>query len=103
MFSPFQDSPSEPPIPSPSLCLYEGDPPPTHPLLPSRPGIPLNWGIKPPQTQGLFLTLMSNKAILCHIRGWNHGSSMCTFWLVVQSPGAPEDLAGPHLSYVMKQ
>ena len=34
---------------APSPCLYEGDAPPTHPLLPSHPGIPLLWGIKPPQ------------------------------------------------------
>ena len=74
MFSPFQVSPSEPPIPSPSLCLYEGDPPPTHPLLPSRPGIPLHWGIEHPQVQGPFLPLTYNKAILCHICGQRHGS-----------------------------
>jgi hypothetical protein len=27
--------------------------------------------------------LMSNKAILCYICSWSHGSSKCTLWLVV--------------------
>ena len=54
-----------------SPCLYEGTP---HPLLPSCPGIPLHWGIKHPQAQGLLLPLMSDKAILCHICGRSHGS-----------------------------
>ena len=38
-----------------------------HPLLSSRPGIPLHWDIKHLQTQGPLLPLMSNKAILYHI------------------------------------
>jgi hypothetical protein len=51
----------------PSPCLYEGAPPLTHPLQPSCPGIPLHWGMEPPQAQGLLLPLMSNQAIFCHI------------------------------------
>jgi hypothetical protein len=52
----------------PSLpCLYEGAPPPTHPLPSSHPSIPLHWGIKHPQDQRPLLPLLSNKAILCHI------------------------------------
>jgi hypothetical protein len=51
-----------------------GAPPPTHRLLPSHPGIPLHWGIEPLQDQEPFLPLMSNKAILCHICSWSHGS-----------------------------
>lgn len=44
-----------------------------HPPLPSsHPGIPLYWGIEPPQAQGPLLPLMSNKATLCHI--CSHGS-----------------------------
>jgi hypothetical protein len=35
----------------------------------SHPGIPLHWGIEHPQAQGPLLSLMSNKAILCHICG----------------------------------
>ena len=35
-----------PPLPS-SLCLYEGAPPPTHPLLPHPSSIPLYLGFKP--------------------------------------------------------
>ena len=38
------------------------------------PGIPLHWGIEPPQAQGPLLPLMSNKVILCHICGQSHGS-----------------------------
>jgi hypothetical protein len=33
------------PIPSPLPCLYEGDPPHSHHLQSSLPGIPLQWGI----------------------------------------------------------
>jgi hypothetical protein len=47
---------------------------PTHPLLSSCPGIPLYWGIEPPQALRPFFPLMFNKAILCHICGWSHGS-----------------------------
>jgi hypothetical protein len=57
----------------PSPCLYEGAPKPIHAPLTSSPGIPLHWGIKLPQDQGLFLPLMSNKAILCHISSQRHG------------------------------
>ena len=54
--------------PSPSPCS------PTHPLLLSCPGIPLHWGMEPSQDQGPFLPVMSNKAILCYICSWSHGS-----------------------------
>jgi hypothetical protein len=36
-------------------------------LLPCCPGIPLHWGIEPPQDQRPLLPLMSYKAILCYI------------------------------------
>jgi hypothetical protein len=52
---------------SPSSWLYEGAIPPTHPLLHSFPCIPLHLDIEPLQAQGLLLTLISNKAILCYI------------------------------------
>ena len=70
--SPFQVSTSETPYPIP--------PPPAsmrvcpHPLPSSCPDIPLHWGIEHPQTQEPLLPLMSNKAILCHICSWSHGS-----------------------------
>jgi hypothetical protein len=48
--------------------------PPTHPLLPTHPGIPLCWGIEPSQDQGPLLPLMPDKAILCYICGWSHES-----------------------------
>jgi len=37
-------------------------PPPTHPLLPHCPSIPLHWGIKPSQNQESPLPLMPDKA-----------------------------------------
>jgi hypothetical protein len=73
MFSPSQVSPSETtypiPLPLPLWGCF-----PTHPLLFSHPGIPVHWGIEQPQAQGPLLPLMPNKAILCHICNWNHGS-----------------------------
>jgi hypothetical protein len=47
---------------------------PTHPLPPHYPSIPLCWGIKSPQNQGLPHPLMPDKAILCYICNWRHGS-----------------------------
>ena len=58
---------SPPQTPDPihlQLCLYEGAPPPTHPLLLHCPSISLCWGIKPPQDQRLPLTLMPDKVYL---------------------------------------
>jgi hypothetical protein len=49
-------------------------PPPTHPFPPHRTNILLYWGIKPPQDQGPPLPLMRDKAILCCICSWSHGS-----------------------------
>ena len=46
----------------------------TYPLLPHLSSIPLHWGIKPPQNQGLLLPLMPDKAILCYICSWSHRS-----------------------------
>ena len=63
-----------PGLPPSTPYLYEGAPLHTQPLLPSCPGIPLHWGIEPSQAQGLLLSLMSNKVILCHIYGQSHGS-----------------------------
>jgi len=59
---------------SSSPCFYEDVPTPTHPLQPQHPGIPLNWGNKTSQNQGLFPLLMLDNAILCYICGWSHGS-----------------------------
>jgi len=74
MLPPFPVYPSEPPIPSPPPCFYEDALPPTHPLLPPCPGIPLHWGSKPSQDQGPLFPLMPNKAILCYICSCSHGS-----------------------------
>ena len=58
----------------PSPCFYEEAPPPTHPLLPHLPSIPLHWGIESPQEQGLTLPLVPDKAVLWYISNWIHGS-----------------------------
>ena len=78
----------KPPISSPLPCLCEGVAPPIHQLLPSSPCIPLHWGIKHPQAQGPLLPLMSNKAILCHIRGRSHGSLHVYYLIVDPVPGS---------------
>ena len=57
MLSPFKVSPSP--------CLYVS----AHP-----PGIPVHWGIKPPQDQGPPLPFMPDKGILCYICSWSHRS-----------------------------
>jgi hypothetical protein len=54
-------------------CLYEGAPPPTYPLLPHHPSIPLlQWGIEPSEDQGPPLPLMPNKVMLDYIWSWSH-------------------------------
>lgn len=62
MISPFLVIPPQTPHPTLPLffplCLYEGSPPPTHPLLPHCSSIPLCWGIKPPQEKGPPFPLM---------------------------------------------
>ena len=71
MLSPFLVSPLKTPIPLP--CFYKGAPPHTHSLLPHIPSILLHRGITPSQNQEPLL-LMSDKAILCFICSWIHGS-----------------------------
>lgn len=76
-----------------SLCIYISFPIPahhfllllwrcsqSHPRIPTLShlttlvGITLYWGIKPSQDQGPLLPLMPDKAILCYICRWSHGS-----------------------------
>jgi hypothetical protein len=84
------------PIPfSLPLLLWGCSPthPPTHPLLPPHPGIPLHWGIEPSQDQEPLLPLMSDNVILCYICRWSHvyslvgglapGSSGGSGWLLL--------------------
>jgi hypothetical protein len=77
MLYPFPIQPHKAPIPSLSSCFYEGVPPPTYPRPPPCPHIPLHWGTKPSRDQGPLLPLMPNKAILCYIFSWSHGSLPC--------------------------
>ena len=63
----------KPPTPFPPHCSCEGAYAPT-PLPFHFSSIPLHWGIKSPQDQGPPLPLMSDKAVLCYICSWSHGS-----------------------------
>jgi hypothetical protein len=100
-------TPQRPPILSPSSYFYEGVSPPTNPLPPPRPHIPLHKGIEPSRDQGPLLPLMLNKAHpLLHIRlescvllGW--GFRPWELWLIdivvlpmrLQTPSAPSVLS----------
>lgn len=77
MLSPFLVTPLQHPHPIhsfPSPLPLWGCSPTHHPFLPHCSSIPLHWGIKPPQDHGLPLALMSDKAILCCLSIWSHGS-----------------------------
>jgi hypothetical protein len=81
---------------SPSPYLYEGASPPSYPLLPQRFSISLPWVIEPPLDQGAPLPMMFDKAVLCYICSWSHGSlpPMYTLWLLVLSLEIGEALLG---------
>ena len=88
MLFPFLDSyPWKPFIPSLPLLLQVLPPlptdPPTYTHLPQWPSVPLSWVIKPPQDQGAPLPVMPDKAILCYISSWSHGSPHVYSLLVV--------------------
>jgi hypothetical protein len=105
MLSSFLVSPLQTPyLNPPPHRFYEGAPPPTHPLPPHCPSIPLHWGIKPSQDQLSCLSLMPDKAILCQICGWSYvffgwwfSGSSGGLWLVdivflsigLQTPSVP--------------
>jgi hypothetical protein len=92
----FQFPLHKPLSPPTSFCLPEGAPPPTHPLLPHHPSIPLPWVTEPPQDQGSPLPVMPNKGHpllhiqleqrvpLCVLFGWWFSPwEIWGFWLVV--------------------
>jgi hypothetical protein len=86
---PFPVSPLQTPCPiSPFPCFYEGARPPTYPLPPHRPGIPLHWGIEPSQDQGPLFPLMPDKVILCYICSWSIGSLHVYFLVGGLVPGS---------------
>jgi hypothetical protein len=74
VLSPILSIPSTNPLSPPLPFLYEGAPPPAHPILPQYPSFPLPWGIEPSQVQGSPLPLMPKKAILGYICSWSYGS-----------------------------
>jgi hypothetical protein len=90
MLSPFLVSPPQTPYPISPPRFYEGTPLPTthYPLLPHLPSIPLHWSIEPPQDQGPPLPLMPDKAILCYICIWIHGSLHVYFLVGGFVPGS---------------
>jgi hypothetical protein len=61
---------SPPPTPASMRVFLH---PPTHSHLPALK-FPIHWGIMPSLDQGLLLLLMPDKAKLCYICGWRHGS-----------------------------
>jgi hypothetical protein len=73
MLSPLPISTPQPPIPS-TIPFASKSLLPHPPVLPHPSSIPLCCGNKPPQDQGLPLPLMPDKAILCYICSWSHGS-----------------------------
>ena len=71
----------------PFLCFCESTLPPTHPLLPYRPSIFLFWSIEPSKTMASFPI---DKAILCFICIWRHGSFHVCSLVGSLVPGSPE-------------
>jgi hypothetical protein len=61
-------------IPPPPASMRVFPNPPTHPFRHFCPPISLHWAIEPSQDRGPLLPLMPNKAILCYIYGWSHGT-----------------------------
>ena len=80
MLSSFQVSPPKNPCPIPL--------PPAHLLPLPCTGFPLYWVIEPSQDQGPLLPLMANKAILCYICSWSHGSLHVYFLVGGLVPGS---------------
>ena len=96
--SPLQGLYPIPPLP----CFSESaPPPPTYPLPPHHPSIPLHWGIKSSQDQGPLLSPMPNKAILCYICGWSHGSLLVYSLVGSLVPGSSEESGWLILFFVL--
>ena len=89
--SPFPGFPSEKPLSYPPTSFS-----PTHLLQLPYPGIPLYWGIEPSQDQRPLLPLMSNRATLCYICSWNHGSLHVYYLVGGLVPGSSGLLASSY-------
>ena len=74
-----------------TLSLFPSENPPFHPLPLPGPSVPLHWRIKPSQDQGHLLPLMTNKAILCYISSWSHGSLYVYSWVGGLVPGCSRE------------
>lgn len=90
----FQDVTPFPSVPSgtslshfPSPYFYEDAPRLTYLLLPHCPSIPLHWGIKPSQDQGILLLLRPDNEILCYICDGRDGSFHMYSLVVSLVPG----------------
>jgi hypothetical protein len=93
MLSPFPTPPETPyPIPPSPASMGVFPHPATYPLPPPCPHISLHWGIEPSQDQGFLLPLMTNKAILCYINIWSHGSIHVYFLVCDLDPGSSRGL-----------
>jgi hypothetical protein len=90
MLSHFLVSPPETPYPIfPPPAFYESALPPTPPLPPSCPGIILHWGYPAFLGPRSHLPLIPDKAILCYICGWSHGSFYMYSLVGGLVPGSP--------------
>jgi hypothetical protein len=85
MLSRFPVIPPKPPIPPP--CFFEGVSP-SDSLLPHCLNISLNQVINISQDQGPPLVLIPDKAILCYICSWSHGSLHVYFLVGGLVPGS---------------
>jgi len=71
----------------PSPYFYEGTPATIHTLLPHQHSIHLHWGIDLSEDQGPSPSLMPDKATLCYICSWSHGSLHVYFLVGGLVPG----------------
>jgi hypothetical protein len=69
-------------IPSPPTSMRVFAHPPSHPLPPPLPVIPLHWGIKPSQDQGSSQSCPIMPSSASYATG-AVDPSMCTLWLVL--------------------
>jgi hypothetical protein len=91
----FSCFPSRTPLPhSPSLCFYEGVPPPTNPLTPPWHSPTLgNRAFTVPRASLQIDARQCHLLLHMHLGPWPF---MCTFWLAVYSLGALGVLFGWH-------
>jgi hypothetical protein len=85
---PFLDFPPEIPYPIPHSLFVRGCSPTHSPTPTSCPDILLHWIIEPSQDQEPLLPLVSDKAMLCNICCWSHGSFHVNSFIGSLVPGS---------------